>query len=559
VNPALLFEPDGYLLTGAKLMGRHAAGNGFLRAAVAGRGEGPVTAYTPSAASAEVFRATVAGIDRAAQTRWIPARRLDLLAQAGLLYRPDPGLGPAARQRLRVGASAYSLCGVVHGLAGEATLERIAMMLFEPVMAWDAVVCTSAAALAVVEGVIERQAEHQRWKTGQADASPRPMLPVIPLGVHCGDFAFTDDDRGAARRDLGLDPGEVAVLLAGRVSISNKAHPYATLSALQTVAAATGKPMVLIVAGQAPNAETGEVFRAAVATLCPDVRAVFADGKDFAAYNRAWAAADIFVSLADSIQETFGLTPVEAMAAGLPAVVSDWSGYRETVRDGIDGFRIATWAPEPNGADSLALDFETGTDDLNRYMLRSATAVAVDMGALTDRLSALVTDPALRRKMGAAGRAHARASFDWAVVFRSYQALWDEQAAIRRKAAQDPATAGWLARAPRSAPDAASPFELFAPYATRHVAGGTWVAKTPGMTADAYRARVAGTRLPMWPLAQVVVERVMAALEAGPMTVERLAGLAEVAPARIGEVVARLAKIDAVKLSPEPWSASGPG
>ena len=28
------------------------------------------------------------------------------------------------------------------------------------------------------------------------------------------------------------------------------------------------------------------------------------------------------------------------MAAGLPVVVSDWDGYRDTVRDGVDGFRI---------------------------------------------------------------------------------------------------------------------------------------------------------------------------------------------------------------------------
>lgn len=35
-NAAILFEPDGYLLDGPKLMGRQAAGNAFLRAAVAG-------------------------------------------------------------------------------------------------------------------------------------------------------------------------------------------------------------------------------------------------------------------------------------------------------------------------------------------------------------------------------------------------------------------------------------------------------------------------------------------------------------------------------------------
>lgn len=33
---AIFFEPDGYILSGPKLMGRQAAGNAFLRAAVAG-------------------------------------------------------------------------------------------------------------------------------------------------------------------------------------------------------------------------------------------------------------------------------------------------------------------------------------------------------------------------------------------------------------------------------------------------------------------------------------------------------------------------------------------
>ena len=28
------------------------------------------------------------------------------------------------------------------------------------------------------------------------------------------------------------------------------------------------------------------------------------------------------------------------MAAGLPVVVSDWDGYRYTVTDGVEGFRI---------------------------------------------------------------------------------------------------------------------------------------------------------------------------------------------------------------------------
>ena len=51
------------------------------------------------------------------------------------------------------------------------------------------------------------------------------------------------------------------------------------------------------------------------------------------------------MSLVDNPQETFGLAVAEAMAAGVPLVVSDWNGYRDLVRDGIDGFRVPTsWA-----------------------------------------------------------------------------------------------------------------------------------------------------------------------------------------------------------------------
>ena len=48
----------------------------------------------------------------------------------------------------------------------------------------------------------------------------------------------------------------------------------------------------------------------------------------------------MFCSLPDSVEETFGIVPIEAMAAGLPVVVSDWDGYKDTVRDNVDGFEF---------------------------------------------------------------------------------------------------------------------------------------------------------------------------------------------------------------------------
>ena len=64
-------------------------------------------------------------------------------------------------------------------------------------------------------------------------------------------------------------------------------------------------------------------------------------GKGSSAGKPVRWAADLFVSLADNPQETFGITPLEAMAAELPCLVSDWDGYRDTVTNDV-GCRIPT-------------------------------------------------------------------------------------------------------------------------------------------------------------------------------------------------------------------------
>ena len=108
-NAAILFEPDGYLLDGPKLMGRQAAGNAFLRAAVAGLKGQTLSAYTPHQRSAQVFAQLVKTLAPEAQTAWMPAHRTDLLAQMGTLYLPGPGLSEAALLRLRAGRWATSV------------------------------------------------------------------------------------------------------------------------------------------------------------------------------------------------------------------------------------------------------------------------------------------------------------------------------------------------------------------------------------------------------------------------------------------------------------------
>src|SRR5205807_881053 len=109
----------------------------------------------------------------------------------------------------------------------------------------------------------------------------------------------------------------------------------------------------------------------------------------------------------DNLQETFGLSPIEGMAAGLPLVVSDWNGYRDTVRDGVDGFRIPTlMPPTPYGID-LADRYALGIDDYDYYIGFTSQLIAVDTAAARP-VSAVRRLPERAARAGYGGFADAR-------------------------------------------------------------------------------------------------------------------------------------------------------
>jgi len=547
-DAVIRFEPDGFDLNRPWLLGRQSAGHSFLRAAVEGRGEGPVYAYTANHGSAQMFSRMVRGFDAAAEPAWIRGEQLDQIGRTrGVLYLADPGLTHFARPRMRVGAARYSLCGVTHTLATAGVQQLIAELLSEAVMPWDALICTSTAALKNVEVVLEAQADFLKWRFGPDIRLRPPQLPVIPLGVHCKDFAFSADDKAAARQALGLADDEVAALYVGRLVHTGKAHPFPVFHSLQAAARRTGKKLALILCGRAKREETAAAYVASAAKHAPDVRLIQVDSREDAARRQAWAGGDIFVSLADGIQETFGLTPVEAMASGLPAVVTDYNGYRDTVRDGVDGFRVATWAPSPGRAgEAYALRQELGLLDYDNYCWAAGSATSVDLAQLTDRITALVEQPDLRRRLGEAGQARARQHFDWPHVYRQYQALWADLNARRAAAAADPDQRKWIAATPTAPPSRLDPFLSFGHYPTARIGADTRVALAPGATLETYRDRLTDDLFPDTGVPEKIVLPMWTLLETAERPVTDLAKAADLSPGWAIIVVGALAKMGLV-------------
>lgn len=145
---------------------------------------------------------------------------------------------------------------------------------------------------------------------------------------------------------------------------------------------------------------------------------------DFALRKALFAAADVFISPVDNIQETFGLTVIEAFASSLPVIASDIDGYTDLVSHGKDGFLLPTLGPSSTNAttalSSLALP------DL--YHLFFAQQCVVDPDAFADAILRLATDADLRREMGRAGYAKARTVYAWETVIGQYLRLWEELA-----------------------------------------------------------------------------------------------------------------------------------
>lgn len=406
MSAAIYYHPEAYTTSGPKLMGRNAAGESFLRGFLTHSTAHEFWVQVQKPEHAQHFAQTVQAFGRSEPVKAVYPHSLAALAQPGVVYHPGPGIGAHAFQRAAFGHGSWSLTGITHTTASSAAMDALVELITAPVQPWDAVICTSTAVKNNVERLLQAQADYLKDRLG-ITRLVLPQLPAIPLGIHTQDFAFTEAQKAAARQTLGVDAHSLVVLFMGRLSFHAKAHPLAMYQALEAAAQATGKSVVLIECGWHANEFIEKAYADAARLACPSVRLITLDGRKAEDRQTAWTSADIFCSLSDNIQETFGLAPIEAMAAGLPVVVSDWDGYRDTVRDGIDGFRIPTLMPRAGLGGDLALRHALEIDTYDMYCGHSCMLVAVDVAATTQAFIRLFESPQLRRQMGEAGRERA--------------------------------------------------------------------------------------------------------------------------------------------------------
>ena len=453
----IYYHPEAYTTSGPKLMGRNAAGESFLRGYLVHSKSTQFAVQVEQSAYAQNFLETARTFGRNEAVQVIHSSTLEELAKAGLIYYPGPRIAKHAWSRSLYGDNLWSLCGITHTTSSVGAMDALVDLISAPIQPWDALICTSKAVKNQVLLLLQTHIDYLKNRLGISKLV-LPEFPIIPLGIHTQDFSFSSEQRRVAREQMGVEKEALIVLYMGRLSFHAKAHPLAMYQALEAAATSTNKSVVLIECGWHANEQIARAYQDAANSTCPSVRVITLDGRNPIERDSAWACADIFCSLSDNIQETFGITPIEAMAAGLPVVVSDWDGYKDTVRDEIDGFRIPTHMPTAGLGGDLALRHALEIDTYDRYCGYTCSLVSVDIEAARDAFIALFDSAQLRVKMGQAGRERAVSTYDWKVIIPQYEALWDQLSAIRI-AQGNPSVANtspWPARM--------DPFKAFANY-----------------------------------------------------------------------------------------------
>lgn len=203
---------------------------------------------------------------------------------------------------------------------------------------------------------------YMREELGRIFNLPSDKVEVIPNGVNRGNFELPHDlEALRAFRSNYAAPDEKMIFFIGRLVHEKGAHVL--VEAMPKILAYNNK-VKAVIAGKGPQED---YLRSTAKALGVYDRIYFTGYVDDATRNKLYLCAD--AACVPSLYEPFGIAALEAMAAGVPVVVSDVGGLSDIVRHGITGLKA--YAGNPNSlADSLLTLL--GTPDLAARLREAA-------------------------------------------------------------------------------------------------------------------------------------------------------------------------------------------
>ena len=392
--------------------GRDVASFGFLRALAAVSDEHRISVWVPTAADATMLgRTLLADIDDDLEVVTSQALRPWVAANVpDVVHVLDPNLWLGGHLRGQLAAEDVVVTGMTHSLANQHFLDWGLLNSANGIDERDCLVCTTPTALKAVRSMFDR------LRAGHSDFRA-PVTEVIPLGLDI------DQHRRAAsvdRRAFGLDDADFVVLSLARFNPAAKMDLLPLLNLMQMLPDRNSRRIRLVVSGSAGDGAYEGMLRDQITRRGLDEAVIIVASPSDEHKLALFQHADAFLSLSDNLQETFGLTVIEALASGLPVIASDWDGYRALITHGENGFLVPTKMLDERPDWEAVLSLQP--DPLAHLQLAQTTAI--DLPATVEALLTLAEDSDLRERMGRAA-ADSAERFDWPVIIGQYLTLWE--------------------------------------------------------------------------------------------------------------------------------------
>jgi len=228
------------------------------------------------------------------------------------------------------------------------------------------------------------------WKDFLSTITKADNITVISNGVVISDFRLKDD----VKRKLGLDDSDIMILFMGGKSYKKGAFDLLNFILKEsenlenTNFIIAGRPDVY--EDPEETIRTGKKFLEIINREHVRRRVQFVgelSGQEKIDY---YLSADIFLLL--SYFENFPNVMLEAMAAGLPIIITDVGGVRDVLQDGVNAFII-----QPG-----------------------------DINTLSEKLKILLGDKDLRQRMGKTNLLLAKEKYDMPIIAKKIDKLYQE-------------------------------------------------------------------------------------------------------------------------------------
>ena len=329
------------------------------------------------------------------------------------------GIERSQHLRLHSGQSRFPITTLFHGLsANRMRYEVFLQSVLGGAQPNDSLISTSTASKRALANILEGLSEDLEKDFGLT-VHYKGRLDLIPLCVDTASFGSEDKKR--CRDTLRLPSTHILLLYIGRLSYL-KADLTPFLGVLRNLVRRNPSQKIKwIIAGTEDPGYIDHLKRVSVELGVSESLSFFTNVTD--EHKRLLlGAADIFFSPSDSVQESFGLTPIESLASGLPQVVANWDGYRDTVVDGVTGFLVPVyWTRCDQDLSNTGSLLGWESDHL-----LLGQSIALDVGRAEHYLNILINNAELRSEMGVASRKRAASLYSFETVAASYEALWRE-------------------------------------------------------------------------------------------------------------------------------------